>query len=144
MGDAKWIFISVFSVSALLYSERFLHPSSQTARGLAQAPVSSRNRSSTWTRFGWLNSWGRDRRRVLVVRYFQRAAVKRGHFMNTCLMVWIGSPHGQAICSGVCREKKRWIYSPAKACPVIILYRVGYVSLENLASSRHCLVGRGS
>ena len=77
------------------------HPGSQRARGLAQAPVSSKNRSTSSTRFELAKSWGSVRGRPLAVRCLRRAAVYRRHFMSTCSTVCRCSPHGQAICSCV-------------------------------------------
>lgn len=42
-------------------------------------------------------------------------------------MVWTRSPHGHAICSGVCSGKDPCLYLPVKACPAASLY---YYSIE--------------
>jgi len=39
----------------------------------------------------------------------------RGQSLRTCSIVWIGSPHWQATCSGVCWGKNRWVNAPTKA-----------------------------
>jgi hypothetical protein len=69
--------------------------------------VSSRNRSSACARSGFSRSCGKLRGRPLSVRCLRRAAVKWWHWKSTCR----GSPHGQAICSGVCCGKKRARYA---------------------------------
>jgi hypothetical protein len=53
------------------------HPGSHSARGLLQALVSSRNRSSDWTRSGVSSSCGKLRGRPLTVKCLRRAAVNR-------------------------------------------------------------------
>ena len=94
------------------------HPGSHSARGLLQALVSSKNRSSDSARFGFSSSCGKVRGRPLTVRCLRRAAVNSGHWKSTCSMVCRGSPHWQAICSCVCCGKNRCVYSPMNACPV--------------------------
>ena len=69
----------------------------QTARSLLQALVSSRKQSSSCMHFGFLRSCGKLRAWPLNVRCLRRAAVKVGHCMITCSMVWRGSLHWQAI-----------------------------------------------
>ena len=51
-----------------------IYPGSHLARGLAQAPVSSRKRSTSSTRFELAKSWGSVRGRPLAVRCLRRAA----------------------------------------------------------------------
>jgi hypothetical protein len=47
------------------------------ARGLAQAPVSSKNLDRASTRFGWSKSWGIGNRRPLAVRCLRPGARRR-------------------------------------------------------------------
>jgi len=77
------------------------YPGSHSVRGFAQTPVSSRNCSSDWMRFGCVNIWDMFRRRPLAVRCLRHTASYLGQSLRTCSIVCTGSPHWQAICSGV-------------------------------------------
>jgi hypothetical protein len=127
--------IAVRTQSLNVCSSDAPHPGSHTVRGFAQAPVSSMNLSSVRTRLGWLKSWERFRGRPLAVKCLRRAAVCIGQSSNTCSIVWTGSPQGQATCSRVCCGKKRCVYEPVNACPVMTRYSVQRVKRENLTAS---------
>jgi hypothetical protein len=81
---AKWVMVRGIQRIPSVNCNDFLRPGSQTARGLARAPVSSRKRSRSWTCVGWVNSWEKFRGRPFVVRCFRRAL---GHGVDT---KWVG------------------------------------------------------